>query len=74
MSWQSSAQEYLQRLASAEYEAGVAAHKKKGRKPNTYRHDPSQYHRDLVDLLSKDDEHGFKALKALQGYASALGV
>jgi len=67
-------QSYLSRLGSAEYGAGMRAHVKRGRKPSTYRHNPSQYHRDLVKLLGEGDERGFKALKMTGGYASAVGA
>ncbi len=66
-------QNYLQHLGAAEYQAGLHAHLKAGRKRSTYRHNPSQYHRDLVDLLGRDDEEAFKALKGEQGYAHAIG-
>lgn len=72
--WYSAAQAYLARLGQSEYRAGLAAHLKAGRHPRTYKHNPSQYHRDLVEFLGKNDEEGFKALKMLQGYASAVGV
>jgi hypothetical protein len=67
-------QAYLTRLGLAEYQAGMAQHIKRGRKAKTYRHNPSQYHRDLVEALGRDDEEAFKALKLEQGYASDLGV
>jgi hypothetical protein len=72
MDWQDGAQAYLARLGLAEYRAGVAAWVKNGRKASTYRHNPSQYHRDLVELLGQNDEHEFKGLKGLQGYASVM--
>ena len=62
-------QAYLARLGAAEYRSGLAAHKGKRK----YRHCPSDYHRRLVELLGQDDETRFKELKALQGYACALG-
>jgi hypothetical protein len=67
------AQNYLARLGQAEYQAGIRVHLKAGRKRSTYRHSPSEYHRDLVDLLGRDDEHAFKVLKGEQGYASVVG-
>jgi hypothetical protein len=73
-SWWGPAQSYLNRLAMAEYKVALAAHLKRGRKKHTYQHNPSDYHRQLVELLGKDDEEGFKALKMLQGYSSVLGV
>jgi hypothetical protein len=72
--WWSAGQAYLARLGAAEYTAAMRAHKKRGRSVKTYRHTPSQYHMDLARLLGEDDEHGFKARKMLEGYASILGV
>lgn len=72
--WQIAAQRYLARLAQIEYQIGIAAHNKAGRVSRTYRHSPSQYHRDLIELLGANDERGFKALKGEQGYASAIKV
>lgn len=74
MSWHRAAQSYLERLATAEYMAARAVHVRAGRAASTYRYSPSEYHRELVGLLGKDDEHGFKALKMEQGYACAIGV
>lgn len=71
--WFKHAQAYLQRLGQAEYQSGLRAHVKQGRSPKTYRHNPSEYHRELVDLLGKDDEHGFKSLKGMSGYSSSVG-
>jgi len=72
--WQQAAQSYLARLGNAEYAERLHAHKKRGRLAKTYRHNPSEYHRALVELLGQNDEAGFKSLKMLQGYASDLGV
>lgn len=72
--WQRAAQQYLARLGEAEYGAGLRAHVKAGRKPSTYRHNPSQYHRDLVAYLGRNDEQGFKRLKMESGYSSEVGV
>lgn len=71
--WHSAAQKYLQRIGEGEYRAGLAAHLKAGRKRSTYRHNPSEYHRTLVDFLGKNDEEGFKAYKMLHGYHNVLG-
>jgi len=69
--WQIAAQEYLARLGMAEWNA-------QGRpipsKRSMMRFYPSQYMRDLVDLLGKNDEEGFKARKMLEGYGSKAGV
>ena len=73
--WQSAAQSYLRRLGMLEYQSGLAYHvKTRRRSPNTYHHNPSQYHRDLVALLGNNYENGFKALKVEQGYVSILGL
>jgi len=73
-SWAESAQAYLARLGESEYSAGMRAHVKAGRKPKTYRYNPSEYHRELVRLLGADDENGFKYLKMEQGYSSKVGA
>jgi hypothetical protein len=59
---------YLERLAAAEYKAFVSSRKRK-----TDRYQPTPYHCTLVRLLGARDEERFKAIKALEGYASALG-
>lgn len=72
MTWQIAAQTYLTRLGAAEYAAAMQSHRKAGRSPRTYRHSPSQYHRDLVAHLGRNDENAFKTCKMLQGYTSAV--
>ena len=72
--WQVHAQAYLQRLGAAEYATAIHAHKKARKSTKPYRHTPSEYMRALCMLLGQNDEHGFKALKMLEGYASAIGV
>jgi hypothetical protein len=72
--WGGAAQAYLARLGRAEWEAF-----RKGRIVRTHsrwpqQFHPSPYHVQLMELLGKNDEEGFKALKMLQGYASAIGV
>jgi len=74
MEWQVAAQAYLQRLGAAEYGSAIAAHRKARRSVRTYRHNPSEYMRDLVAALGRNDEEQFKAIKMLQGYASEIGV
>ncbi len=69
LDWHSSVKRYLERLGLAEYQAQKLA--AKGKK---FRYSPSEYHRELIDLLNKNDEQGFKGLKMLSGFASALGV
>ena len=66
MAWQAAAQAYLARLGAAEYSAAIAAHRKAGRKPSTYRHNPSDYQRELCQLLGRNDENAFKARKMLE--------
>ena len=71
-SWQFSANSYLRRLCEAEWRMQKCPVPTKRNRRNRYC--PSQYVNDLVALLGRNDEAGFKALKLLQGYASALGV
>jgi hypothetical protein len=71
MIWWSAGQSYLERLGHAEYRQQMSQHGKRSKK--SFRYHPSPYHRQLVDLLGKNDEEGFKQLKALEGYANALG-
>ena len=68
--WHGSAQQYLTRLGAAEYQR---QRQTAGRK-KTIRYRPTDYHLALIDCLNRDAEEEFKALKMLQGYASALGV
>jgi len=68
--WQPAAQRYLERLASAEY----SEQKKRSKGKKSFRYSPSEYQRDLVEKLGKNDEEGFKVQKMLQGYASVLKV
>lgn len=60
---------YLDRLGLAEYRS-----QKQRTKRGKFRYSPSAYHRQLVALLGKDDENGFKALKLTEGPYSDLGV
>jgi hypothetical protein len=70
--WQEAAQAYLARLCHAEW---IAQGKPVPTKRNRHnRYCPSAYANDLVALLGKNDEEGFKARKMLEGYASALSV
>jgi hypothetical protein len=71
-SWEAM-QNYLCRLGMSEYRQGIAQHVKAGRSRRTYRHNPSEYHRLLVDMLGRGDEYAFKAEKMLRGDYSALG-
>lgn len=67
--WTVAAREYLARLGAAEYAAFKAT--KPGKRS---RYSPSDYHRDLIDLLNANDENGFKHLQMLRGCDSPLGV
>lgn len=60
--------QYLERLGQAEYQKWRQAKRKKNE-----RYQPTPYHAELVRLLGKGDEVGFKQLKQEQGYTSALG-
>ncbi len=72
LEWHSPAKRYLERLGLAEWLGQRNAIK--GRVPKSFRYSPSPYHRALIDCLNRNDEEGFKALKGLEGYASAVGV
>ena len=70
--WWVSASAYLDRLGASEHKQQISQHLKAGRSRSTYRYNPSDYHRDLVEALGRKDEEGFKRIKMLSGYASAL--
>lgn len=74
MNWHTSAKAYLDRLCSAEYAHQRAAHLKRGKRASTFRYAPSEYVRELIDCLDRNDEETFKARKMLEGYASAAGI
>lgn len=69
LDWHTAAKQYLERLGLAEYRAFLA---RKRRKRDRF--SPSDYHRELIGYLNRNDENGFKTLKMLEGYASVLGV
>lgn len=73
LNWHGPARTYLERLGFAEYKAQLRQHLKKGRAKSTFRYNPSQYHRNLIECLNQNDERKFKALKLEQGYASTIG-
>ena len=66
--WRIAAMNYLARLGNAEYAAFLDRGGMRGK------YSPSEYHRDLVEILSRDDEHEFKSLKMQRGCDSVLGV
>lgn len=68
--WQIAAQAYAARVARAEYLAQRAAYKRK----TGFRFAPSEYLQSLCAAMGRNDEEGFKAIKMLEGYASAAGV
>lgn len=70
--WHIAAKAYLARLGQAEWEQQKRPRGGKGRGARAFQ--PSDYHRELIECLNQNNEERFKALKALQGYASALGV
>jgi hypothetical protein len=69
--WHVAAQVYLKRLGEAEYTAQRKSHKGAAKK---FRFFPSDYMRDLIAAMGRNDEEGFKAQKMLEGYASRVGV
>jgi hypothetical protein len=68
--WTTHCRPYVDRVCAAEYEQQKRA--SKGRK--SFRYSPSDYARQLIEYMDQDDEEGFKSLKMLQGYSSAVGV
>lgn len=71
MSWHAAAKEYLTRLCREEWiQQGCPVPKR----ANSRKYIPSDYVRQLVDCLNKNDEERFKAIKSLQGYCSVIGV
>lgn len=71
--WWCAGQDYLRRLCQVEYASQMREHVRRKRSKNTFRYNPSEYVRELVEFLGKNDEEGFKALKLEQGYTSHLG-
>ena len=74
LAWYRGATTYLLRLGYAEWLAQGKPVPSGRRYQYGRRYFPSQYHRDLIEDLNRNDEQGFKARKMLSGYASALGV
>ena len=70
--WHTAAQAYLARLGYAEWLTQGSPVPTK-RKPHN-RFVPSEYMRDLIDCLNRNDENGFKARKMLNGRDTALKV
>lgn len=69
--WHIAAKAYLTRLSAAEYAAQRKAYKGAAKK---FRFVPSDYSRDLIAAMDRNDEEGFKSQKMLEGYASRIGV
>ena len=67
-------QRYVGRVAHAEYTQSLREHMRRGRRPRTHRYNPSEYVRTLCHILGYGTEVEFKTLKAMQGYASSVGV
>jgi hypothetical protein len=74
LAWHSTAKRYLERLGMAESREQLARHIKTGRAKSTFRYCPSDYHRELIDCLNRNEEGRFKALKLEQGYSSAVAA
>lgn len=72
MEWHTAAKQYLERLGRAEWIQQGKPMGGKGRYARRYC--PSDYHRQLIECLNRNDEMGFKSLKMETGYASAIGV
>ena len=72
MAWHGPAKIYLERLGQAEWLAQGSPIPTKRKPLNRFA--PSDYMRELIACLDRDDEEGFKARKMLEGYASAVGV
>ena len=64
--WRTAATRYLAKLGDAEYRN----HLTQGGLPGRY--SPTEYHRDLIELLTNQDEIGFKQLRDQRGQDSAL--
>ena len=74
MEWHSAAKRYLERLGMAEWNSQGRPIPSGKRYQFGRRYVPSDYHRELIDCLNRNDEQAFKARKMLEGYASAVGV
>lgn len=66
--WDITARAYLARLGDAEYAEWLM--RRSSRKSDRY--SPSDYHRELIELLNRGDEEGFKYRKMLSHEDSAL--
>lgn len=70
LDWHTHARRYLDRLGLAEWQSqGSPVPKRAG----SARYCPTDYHRNLIDALNRNDEVAFKSMKMLEGYASAVG-
>jgi hypothetical protein len=74
LAWHTAAKVYLARLGMAEWIAQGRPVPSGRRYQFGRRYVPSEYHQDLIGCLNRNDEHGFKGLKLLSGYASAVGL
>ena len=71
MAWHAAAKNYLEIICREEW---IQQGRPIPKRANSKKYIPSEYVRQLIDCLNKNDEEGFKALKSLQGYCSAIGV
>ena len=70
--WHIAAQDYLSRLGREEWIAQGSPIPTKRRPDNRFA--PSEYMRELIECLNRNDEEAFKALKMLNGRDSVLRV
>ncbi len=61
--WHSAAKAWLDGIANAVFRVQRAEHVKQGRRPNTFRWSPPDWHRQAVSCLNRNDEAGFKAIR-----------
>ena len=72
MEWHGPAKAYLKRLGEAEWKSQGCPIPDKYRRERRFC--PSQYMRELIECMNRNDQEGFKARKMLEGYASKIGV
>lgn len=61
--WQGPFNLGLCRAAHTEYRAQLAAHKKRGRRPSTFRYTVPAWQADAIDAMARNDEEAAKAAK-----------